>query len=792
MSGQLFQFQFEISKGLTIPADFLGLLLKICGEDDIQPIAIAPLELFGDWLMVDGGRISEGVAALLHRRNAAWKPLVLISPPKTSQMVSGNIRLTSVFLFATCCSIIFNVQKTTEIIYEMMTIGGAVQKYNITSDVVFRFIELLNGCRDSFLSPQKTPYKVYESLCEDTLHYMRKTNTWSSNLYEENDPQLLAKLLYKTFDALRNVENECIELEGSRGGLWIAFAFVWLRPTETEIFLADIRVYPETPTQNQKEELKSRLIIRFRQNPGHGSNKDAEGDWMISTWKAAAHVTEVIKIDNPTEQAGSNPLTPSPWKTARSQIELINHSLPIVNAIGHLAGALIQVVTECGRLWNEDFSADKSLLDICSLWYLKNYTTIMKQFGWSELNHGRQQNIAGLIKTKVEKGEYKQYESNTTTIESLIDDCFVDYEKIHQEPLLINCSDGDHEGYIIEHAVHLAAHAIISSIYRELPQHVTYWPLQPQLSIQHFKLIREMLLNHQLTSPQGKQWVGKGVSFESLRRRAIQTTIPSVMDIGPNDLAWAGDGYVVFSSALANQVWTDNGNGGRVVEDRLISLADPRLIGTIEVFPGCLQQKDVPGSYIRLSEDRKQMKLASRLIQASVPVNLFSEDGEFNGILENSAYDNSNIEVKYFLRKDDRTRTLFLTTYLEVRDESHHLLQSLSHFVPTSWHRSIDVTMFANHISENTSTQKQLEALARDWRTKGITMQWGRIGSTGPLLNARCILTTAGKMECRFFEAGSAHEDSKVFVRQRLVPLTHCVKVAMDICTDDTNWVIIA
>jgi hypothetical protein len=186
MSGQPFQFQFETSKGLTITASSLTLLLKFCGEDDIQPIAIASLELFGDWLMVESRRIKEGAAALLHRRGAVWKPPVLISPPEASQMVGRNIHLTSAFLFATCCSVIFDVQQTAAIIYKMMTIGGAAKKYNITCSMVFWFVELLNGSRDSFLSPQKTPYKVYESLCEDTLHCMRSTNMWVSDLYGES------------------------------------------------------------------------------------------------------------------------------------------------------------------------------------------------------------------------------------------------------------------------------------------------------------------------------------------------------------------------------------------------------------------------------------------------------------------------------------------------------------------------------------------------------------------------------------------------------------------------------
>jgi hypothetical protein len=136
MPGQDLQFQFEITKAITISAKSFDLLLRVCSEDDIQPNAIPPLELFGRGLMVDSGRIGEGVAALGRRRNATWKPLILISPPKATKLVRDNIHLTSTFLFATCCSIIFDVQKTSDIIYEMMILSGAAHRYNITSNVV--------------------------------------------------------------------------------------------------------------------------------------------------------------------------------------------------------------------------------------------------------------------------------------------------------------------------------------------------------------------------------------------------------------------------------------------------------------------------------------------------------------------------------------------------------------------------------------------------------------------------------------------------------------------------------
>lgn len=103
-----------------------------------------------------------------------------------------------------------------------------------------------------------------------------------------------------------------------------------------------------------------------------------------------------------------------------------------------------------------------------------------------------------------------------------------------------------------------------------------------------------------------------------------------------------------------------------MAEERIgrgIDITDEHLVGTVEVFPGCLQQKDLPGRYIKLPEDSKQMRIASSVVNRDIPTKLFSKNGEFEGVLEKDARERAVTEVKYFLRRDDSIRTLFLTTH---------------------------------------------------------------------------------------------------------------------------------
>ena len=100
--------------------------------------------------------------------------------------------------------------------------------------------------------------------------------------------------------------------------------------------------------------------------------------------------------------------------------------------------------------------------------------------------------------------------------------------------------------------------------------------------------------------------------------------------------------------------------------------------------------------------------------------------------------------------------------------------------------------MFAEHVdlSMCAASQDQLKALAKGWWARGIAMQWCSVG-TGLLSAAGHLVATAGKNECRFFEAGNVREDARVLVRQGNAAIIHCVKIAMDICENGPNWVII-
>jgi hypothetical protein len=172
---------------------------------------------------------------------------------------------------------------------------------------------------------------------------------------------------------------------------------------------------------------------------------------------------------------------------------------------------------------------------------------------------------------------------------------------------------------------------------------------------------------------------------------------------------------------------------------------------------------------------------------------------EYHGVNEQDARNNLDITIKHLIRGDERQKTLFLTTLLqEAPSQSVGRLLVPPGFselnIPTHWQRSIDVAIFAERIRQNTSSLRQLEVLARDWANKGYLdqgLQWCPVGQL-TRDGRRYITKTSTAAQLRFFEAGSVSEGRRVSIRQHKVPPGHCVKVAMDLCENGANWVIIS
>ncbi|CEL09848.1 hypothetical protein ASPCAL12977 [Aspergillus calidoustus] len=758
----LFQFQIDIIKGVTLSAQIVERLFKDCTEDDIQALVIPPLELFGQWLMVSNERIRQGETALVVRQPSWLRIPVTTSMPSIIRTIGKSMHLTSSFLFASCCTIGFSTQKSGELIHEMMDLKGYLAKYKVSPRLVCELVEILNGCRDFIPAP--TPVDVYHMIAEKVWSERNMPQLKAGNYYNDCDAKGLAKLLVQVLDTLQDISYRQVYIEGGRTGILIASIFAWLRPEETAVFVNGGRIYPISQSQHESE---PRLLICLRE-----SQYPLDDEWKITGWKDVESIAETFL------HIGGNDTYilkqhPSPWRGAKYQVEMKETSL-VSNDIGHLAAALIDTITEVGTLRINDEREAVKLNEICSSQFLESYPEIMAQFGWRSLNTERVEKMVNAIKSRLHylgstflQGPY------VNILGRMIADGCKEYEQSHHEPMLLSLNSHTKDAEIIEHAINLAGQAIMSSLWLKLPNSLTFWPLEQGLLNELAEIITELLT----------QDLDSKCSFWKLRQRSILSIIPTT-DVGLFDLACAGDGYVAYSSILSAQDenMTD-----------MTDMTDRRLAGCIQVSPGCLKWQGMQGRYIRLVQETVDLRLAGRAVNNQEHrVELFNKQGIFSGIQEKPSQNRLDISIVNSIRSDYVKRTLYLRTHLEEELPPGSLLPKAA--ISTHWERSIAAVLRAKHIKTNMSRLEQLRRLVDDWNQRGRlgdALQWCLIGKI-PRPGVRYITTTSSNTELRFFEAGNVSDGRKLIIRQGVVPLLHCVKIAMEDYGDESEWVIIA
>jgi hypothetical protein len=166
---------------------------------------------------------------------------------------------------------------------------------------------------------------------------------------------------------------------------------------------------------------------------------------------------------------------------------------------------------------------------------------------------------------------------------------------------------------------------------------------------------------------------------------------------------------------------------------------------------------------------------------------------------ERDAKNEGPTSITHLWHMENATRTMHIVTYLDM-SRGEEIIQPDGHEpvkirVCTSWERSINALVFAQHITKGGYLAPlQLRNLLQDWEGRnrlGPRLQWCAVGY-GVRSDTRYIATTSGNEQLRFFEVGNLADRRRVLVRHRDVSLFECVKLAMEKYRDDANWIIIA
>ena len=763
------QYQLDLAKASEISSTVVLNLLQACAEDDIQPIVVPSLEVFGSWLMADSDRINMGGDALRNSRNktVAFLKVVIGMPKALSKIVRDNLHLTSSFLFAVGCSNCFDTVKTGQLMHEIMRLNGILRSYPLSSHLVCEFVDKIKG-HEYFLQGD-SPSQIFNQIIRAVSEQLTQQNLRLDDLFDDSEVRKLAEIIYNVFEDLKNEDIRHLTLEGSRSGAWLASLFLWLPPKEVDVSVNNFRVYPSV--QDKAEGNTIRLSINFVP-----PRELSSSSWSIKRWESQTKIENLVVRMN--EEFLTAKKHPSPLGTARYQVAISESSEEVVDAVGYLASALVVVATTRGHLINEYGSSEKHLIDLCSDDFLNAYPTMMERFGWRSLNKARRDHTVWAIEGCIDGGNAQPTDDKVDLLGTMISLSSRKYFDRFGEPMLTRNDFRERE--IVEYAIHVATEALLFSLCFECPKNPKYRPFETNALNRNAELLFSILL----VRPD-QQSICKGCNFWDLRAHIMDAIVPRASATSSVDLAVAGDGYIAYSAALL-AIDTD--------------MTDRRRIASLCVSPGSLRREGMQGQFEKLVEHQNPTRIAARTLDTDPrPVELFGPGGKFQGVNDYSARTKLEITVEHLVAlSNDRRSTLYFTTYLN-ESFSSSLVISPAYggaipSIPAQWKRSIDAVAFASHINQYTSLPDQHKALAERWKSKdflGENTRWCLVGKD-LLPNRRYITTTSGSEQLRFFEAGSVAPGRKIFIRQRQVPLIHCVKEAMEACGEDPKWVIIS
>ena len=711
------------------------------------------------------------------------------------RLVRTGQHLITSFLLICACKICFKDETTATILFEMMKKRGIYDRVPVLPWQVAQVINAVSGYSANLDGVLPSTVLV------EVLEQARRKLTPRDGIEDAVklcSTDRIAQIICDVFTALQDTEIRYVVIRGMKTAAWLTTFFLWLCPDVT-----DYLVKGEAVLQNPR----AKVLIYWTNQP-----------WEIQLWRPEAQPAKVLVRH---KDLGHQPLEQPfheyyPVKAAKSIIASMIHpnGPEVIDSIGQLAGALVDLAVESGKLRSDrcshmngtqqNYGGDKikavALIEICSEDFLAVYSTIMERFGWicdNQYHKGKQKIKEVLGRLSMEETTSWTTNTSTSSLDLLksyvLQGYKIFYDNHKKRMLLIN--DDTLLAAVLEPAIHLAAESLLTS-FRGSTKHDSFFRPPENARLTQGANILAKLLNQ---SHSGL------LEFSGVRVEVMRASVQDAPEILPLDLAVASDGYVAYSTALE----TVDG-----------CMTDKRLATEIRVIPGQIRvigDKSSPsdihgneGHFAKLVEDSYENEVAGRVLGARpMAVEAFSEAGQYEGFQMEKCPNKARIEF-LLTASYGRERRLLLKTSL--RSETPRALELIaipsSNFdnwidrsppVPVSWRDSIVAVAFARHVTEYTSSPEQMRQLARLWKDKGILgedhLVWTPPGyavlpPTEPgARRRRYVSMTAHREQLRFFEAGYLSGMRHLFIR-RLPPLEQCLKEAFTEMEND-DWAII-
>ncbi|KAL3429608.1 hypothetical protein BDV09DRAFT_200455 [Aspergillus tetrazonus] len=780
------QTQVELSGTALLAKNTISSVIQVCMEDDVQMWTTIQMEKVGNTLWVSRARIEETqrIFSISLKKPSFWPSRRLImkkmgliagvSMHGWPETISKSLGLTKTFLLVTACRACYTDDEVANTLLEMMWLTDKTSQMRPLLEYNLRFVNAISGYCQGL-----NPFDQYSSVVSLIRSRVSSPRDMSI-LFEQCSPKSLATVFVELFTAMQDDDITRITLEGTRSGCFLVAALQWLLEGELQCFFGDSLLFGETG---------ARVVIRLVERIDHAGRPY----WHIGRWKEENELKPLIEVRDRSSALlhGSKPTSHTASDTAMVQLsaQCGFRDWQLQEATGILAGAIIMLAYEHGRLYSEKTGFSVALKDICTSRFISSHRAIM------HISTAPGGICPSEMDNTVESVRSSIYQQEATAKEKLCHDlheCNVSYYNETYRPMVLDRVDDCEK--ILEPAIYLAGDALLTCFETENPAR-RFRPMDDAGVRNHAELLVQMVFQPELFSTHK----ARGYLFSDFWLAALTRSIPGYTIANQRDLAIANCGYVAYA---------------KVLENISTSARDACIIA---VVPGTLRRYDELGRVqeraSRLTEVTANDMLRSReFIINDMSVRCFDQSGHYLGIQPRE--DPTGASLRHLVDRNIDAPVFRITTELRLSysppPRSGIAIVQTGHsqkeddeeeggarYAPVSWADSIEAIASAQHLSPATlplspSVERDL---ANDWKRRGLYdyMGWHQVGRFASA-ERNSIAMTASDDGLRFFEAGYLAREGRLFIRHGDCSVVSCLDEAIRYASDlssNAKWAVL-
>ena len=531
------QKQWDIGVTSIASVDKLLEVIRAGSEDNVQAQAVLALQALGSAIHPPQELIGKGVDALGGVDNVKiqnMKLVVGLHSGGTAMYLRQSTPGIAAFLLISALKLWHTDDDVGETLHRMAIVSGVISRWPASARQFSQVVDAVSGNARTILPVQHlyhTGHAILSSNLDQPVQQL---------LYRHISKQAAAEILAHVFAGLQDEDVAKLSLAGAASSPWLIAVLTWIAPDSVSV-LSGSHTLIGSP--------EARLTIELKVP---GTN---DLDWQFTEWKKETSLTSLITT---AEGATGHPPLYIPRFSAKHHFQsAYNLSSKGIAIMGQIAGAFLCMLVEKGRLrhWNapsaihdesglrsyssetETTTTHPFLSQVASDWFCKEYSFIVRRFGWSD--------------SELSPGQRNFYEIlEGWSVQDMCDDdpCSTSFG-VMEKHLIPGIRDAMRELYgpwnesseqydCIEHAIDIAVNALALMTWTALPKFNGIELTGMMGSTSGY----ESMLTQLLTP--------MGMVASEFRQELIRFTLPNYTGVQGHELILEQNGLVLYPSII--------------------------------------------------------------------------------------------------------------------------------------------------------------------------------------------------------------------------------------------------